>query len=111
MKNSVSILIYIKAISQNGRILPPVFQINILGIESISSNIMVIGRVIKDLQGQSTTMGLQNFDMDLCKLISEIFSSTLTIIVISVLKHHLGRLSSISINHPYMDRAHKLINH
>ena len=107
----VSILIYIISISQNGCIIPPVFQINLLGIESVSRNLMVIGQVIKDVQGQSTTIELQKYDMDLFKLLSNIFYSLLTIIVLSIIKHHLGRLSYIRVNHPSMTRAHKLRNH
>ena len=111
MNNSMSILIYIKTISQNGSILPHVFQIKLLDIESLSINLMVIGRVIKDLQGQSTTMELQKCCMDLFKLLIDIFSISVTIIFLSILKHHLGRLSYIMTNHPSMARAHKIRNH
>ena len=111
MNKSVSILIYIKAIPRNGRILTPAFQINLLGIESVSINLMVIGRVIKYLQGQSTTMELQKCDMDLFKLLRDILSSPVTSIVISIVKHHSGRLSYITINHPSVTQAHKLRNH
>ena len=104
-------LIYIKAISQNGRILPPIFQIELLGIESASSNLMAIIRVIKDVQDQSTTMDLQKYDMYLLNLISNIFYIPVTTIVLSILKNHLGRLSCIMINHPSMARSHKIRNH
>ena len=104
MNNSVSIFIHKKSISQNVHIPPPSFKLSFFGIKSVSSNLMVFVRVIKDVQGQSTTMELQKCDMDLFKLLSNILYIPVTIIVLSIIKHHSGRLSCIRINHPSMAR-------